>query len=105
MGERRERADAGRNRRAILWAAEELIAEHGLDHVSLDRVAAAAGVGKGTVFRRFGSRTGLVTALPEERAVSIGEAIGTGPPPVRGLTEVVLHAPAPERASTEAALV
>lgn len=82
MDERRERADAGRNRRAILRAAEELIAEHGFDHVSLDKVAAAAGVGKGTVFRRFGSRTGLMTALLEERAVAIGEAIDTGPPPL-----------------------
>jgi AcrR family transcriptional regulator len=77
-----ERADATRNRRAILRAAEDLLAEHGFDHVSLDKVAAAAGVGKGTVFRRFGSRTGLMRALLEERAVTLGEAIGSGPPPL-----------------------
>ncbi|MFC8452482.1 TetR/AcrR family transcriptional regulator [Kitasatospora sp. NPDC057223] len=79
---RQERADATRNRRAILRAAEDLLAEHGLQHVSLDKVAAAAGVGKGTVFRRFGNRTGLLAALLEERALLLGEAIAEGPPPL-----------------------
>jgi AcrR family transcriptional regulator len=58
-----ERADAARNREAILAAAQRLIGEHGLDHVCMDDVAAAAGVGKGTVFRRFGDRAGLVLAV------------------------------------------
>ncbi|GII65227.1 TetR family transcriptional regulator [Sphaerisporangium krabiense] len=80
--ERPERADAVRNRRAILEAAEALVAEHGSDYVSLDKVAAAAGVGKGTVFRRFGSRTGLMRALLEERATVLSEAIVSGPPPL-----------------------
>ncbi|POM22550.1 DNA-binding transcriptional regulator EnvR [Actinomadura rubteroloni] len=77
-----ERADAARNRRAVLRAAEALLAEHGREHVSLDRVAAAAGVGKGTVFRRFGSRTGLFQALLEERAHAIAAGIAGGPPPL-----------------------
>ncbi|MGW1995129.1 TetR/AcrR family transcriptional regulator [Embleya sp. NPDC001921] len=77
-----ERADATRNRRAILRAVEDLLAEHGFEHVSLDKVAAAAGVGKGTVFRRFGNRTGLLRALLEERARLLSEAIVTGPPPL-----------------------
>ncbi|MFC4589133.1 TetR/AcrR family transcriptional regulator [Sphaerisporangium corydalis] len=77
-----ERADAARNRRAILAAAERLLAEHGAQHVSLDRVAAVAGVGKGTVFRRFGSRTGLFHALLAERATRLREAIESGPPPL-----------------------
>jgi AcrR family transcriptional regulator len=81
-GLRPERADATRNRRAILRAAENLLAEHGFEHVSLDKVAAAAGVGKGTVFRRFGNRTGLMRALLEERAVMLSEAIDGGPPPL-----------------------
>ncbi|ADI08189.1 transcriptional regulator, TetR family protein [Streptomyces bingchenggensis BCW-1] len=72
---RGERADAARNRRAILRATEELLAECGAEHVSLDRVAAAAGVGKGTVFRRFGSRTGLFQALLADRAARLREAI------------------------------
>jgi AcrR family transcriptional regulator len=80
--QRQERVDATRNRRAILRAAEELLAEHGFDHVSLDKVAAAAGVGKGTVFRRFGNRTGLMRALLEERAIMLSEAIASGPPPL-----------------------
>jgi AcrR family transcriptional regulator len=77
-----ERADATRNRRAILRAAEVLLAEHGFEYVSLDKVAAGAGVGKGTVFRRFGNRTGLLRALLEERALLLSEAIATGPPPL-----------------------
>ncbi|MFF4414954.1 TetR/AcrR family transcriptional regulator [Streptosporangium sp. NPDC001559] len=80
--QRQERADAARNRRAVLRAAERLVAEHGGDHVSLDRVAAEAGVGKGTVFRRFGSRTGLLRALLEERSRALREAIVDGPPPL-----------------------
>ena len=40
----RERADARRNRERILCAAARLVDEHGIDHVSMDDVAAAAGV-------------------------------------------------------------
>ncbi|MEV4416531.1 helix-turn-helix domain-containing protein [Catellatospora sp. NPDC049609] len=77
-----ERADAARNRHAILRAAEELLAQHGPERVSLDAVAARAGVGKGTVFRRFGNRTGLFQELLAERAARLGEAIDSGPPPL-----------------------
>ncbi|GAA3654233.1 TetR/AcrR family transcriptional regulator [Nonomuraea antimicrobica] len=80
--ERAERADAARNRRAVLRATERLLAEGGGDHVSLDRVAALAGVGKGTVFRRFGSRAGLLQALLEERSAELREAVRNGPPPL-----------------------
>ncbi len=55
---RKERSDAARNRRAILDAADALLAAHGSEHVSIDQIAAAAGVGKGTIFHRFGSRAG-----------------------------------------------
>lgn len=71
-----------RNRRAVLRATEQLLAEGGGDHISLDRVAALAGVGKGTVFRRFGSRAGLLQALLEERSRELREAVRTGPPPL-----------------------
>jgi AcrR family transcriptional regulator len=77
-----ERADAARNRQAILRAAERLLAEHGPGYVSLDRVAAEAGVGKGTVFRRFGDRTGLMRAVLEERAESLHQAVESGPAPL-----------------------
>ncbi|WP_181448591.1 TetR/AcrR family transcriptional regulator [Nonomuraea aridisoli] len=80
--ERRERADAARNRRAILRAAEELLRRHPPEQVSVERVAAAAGVGKGTVFHRFGSRTGLMRALMSERARELEEAVTQGPPPL-----------------------
>jgi AcrR family transcriptional regulator len=83
------RSDATRNREAILRATEELLAAHGAEHISLDRVAAAAGVGKGTLFRRFGSRTGLFQELLAERAAALalaietpGSALGPGAPPV-----------------------
>ena len=78
----RERADAARNRAAILRAVERLLAERGAEHVSLDTVAAVAGVGKGTVFRRFGSRTGLLTALLHERMAALRTGIVSGPPPL-----------------------
>ncbi|NUP35066.1 MAG: helix-turn-helix transcriptional regulator, partial [Streptomycetaceae bacterium] len=63
---RRERADAVRNRRRILDAAAELFAAHGVEQVSMDAIATAAGVGKGTLFRRFGDRAGLAAALLHE---------------------------------------
>jgi len=77
-----ERADAARNRAAILRAADDLLAMHDLEHVSMERVAAAAGVGKGTVFHRFGSREGLMRALVEERVHAFIEAFTSGPPPL-----------------------
>jgi hypothetical protein len=80
--DRRERADAVRNRRAILAATEELLATHRPQDISMEQVAAAAGVAKGTVFHRFGSRMGLMTALMVERAQALEEAVTDGPPPL-----------------------
>ncbi|GAQ60394.1 TetR/AcrR family transcriptional regulator [Streptomyces scabiei] len=79
---RGERADAARNRRAILLATEELLARHRPEQISMEQVAAAAGVGKGTVFHRFGSRMGLMLALMQERALTLNEAVVGGPPPL-----------------------
>lgn len=79
---RPERADAARNRRAILAATEELLATHRPQDISIEQVAAVAGVGKGTVFHRFGNRTGLMTALMVERAQALTEAVREGPPPL-----------------------
>lgn len=81
-GDRTERADAARNRAAVLRATERLLAEGDGAPVSLDRVAALAGVGKGTVFRRFGSRAGLLQALLEERSRELRDAVTHGPPPL-----------------------
>ena len=60
------RSDAERNRQRILRAAEEVFAERGLD-VSLDDIAAAAGVGVGTVYRRFPDKDDLIDALFEDK--------------------------------------
>jgi AcrR family transcriptional regulator len=79
---RRERADAARNRRAILRATEELLADLPPEQISMEQIAAAAGVGKGTVFHRFGNRMGLMLALMQERALDLGEAVRSGPPPL-----------------------
>jgi AcrR family transcriptional regulator len=79
---RPERADAVRNRRAILAATERLLATHRPRDISIEQVALAAGVGKGTVFHRFGSRMGLMTALMIERAQALTEAVSCGPPPL-----------------------
>jgi AcrR family transcriptional regulator len=59
------RRDAERNRRRVLEAARELVAERGLD-VTLDDVARHAGVGVGTVYRRVSGKEELVEALFEE---------------------------------------
>ncbi|MDQ1034810.1 AcrR family transcriptional regulator [Streptomyces sp. V3I8] len=60
---RRLRVDAARNHARLLNAAARITREHGLKHLTMEAVATAAGVGKGTVFRRFGDRTGLLQAL------------------------------------------
>lgn len=48
----------------------------------MDDIAAAAGVGKGMVFRRFTDRTGLVLALIEPRSAELREAVRSGPAPL-----------------------
>src|ERR1700728_315879 len=79
---RPERADAVRNRRAILAATEALLAVHRPQDISIEQVALAAGVGKGTVFHSFGSRMGLMTALMIEHAQALTEAVTSGTPPL-----------------------
>ena len=79
---RSERADAARNRLAILAAAERLVAERGVDAVTMDAVACAAKVGKGTLFRRFDDRSGLLRSLLDERERAFQEAFIRGPAPL-----------------------
>jgi AcrR family transcriptional regulator len=80
--EPRERADAQRNRVKVLSAAERLFACHGVQNVSMDAIAAEAGVGKGTLFRRFGDRAGLALALLEEHTRALQEGMIRGPAPL-----------------------
>jgi AcrR family transcriptional regulator len=77
-----ERADAARNRQRILCAAQRLFAERGVSCTSMEDIAAAAGVGKGTLFRRFGSRSALALAVLSEREGAFQEALIRGEPPL-----------------------
>jgi AcrR family transcriptional regulator len=61
-----ERSDAARNRRKILEAARALMKSRGLDVVGMDELAAAAGVGKGTLYRRFTDKFALFRALLDD---------------------------------------
>lgn len=70
--ERPLRRDAERNRQRILEAARGAFAELGLS-VTLDEIARRAGVGVGTVYRRFPDKEQLIEALFEER---VGEIVG-----------------------------
>ncbi|MFL5844970.1 MAG: TetR/AcrR family transcriptional regulator [Solirubrobacteraceae bacterium] len=80
--EPRPRADAVRNRALILTTAERLFREKGVENVSMDAIACGAGVGKGTLFRRFGDRGSLVRALLEEGEADFQERFIRGPAPL-----------------------
>lgn len=85
------RADAERNRLRILAAASRVFAERGLD-ASLDDVAAAAEVGVGTVYRRFGDKERLIEALVEEKigtVVALAERCLEDPDPWDGFAAFV----------------
>ncbi|MEA2254981.1 MAG: hypothetical protein QOG35_1026 [Solirubrobacteraceae bacterium] len=81
-GVRRERADAAANRVRILEAALRVLAARGAEGTSIDAVACEAGVGKGTIFRRFGDRSGLFQALMDEHLRAFQDAFMFGPPPL-----------------------
>jgi AcrR family transcriptional regulator len=78
-----ERADAARNRRAVLEAASRIFASAAdPGTVTMDDIAAEAGVGKGTLFRRFGDRAGLIRAVFDARVSDLIEAVTSGPAPL-----------------------
>lgn len=70
------RADAARNRARIIEAAGELFAERGLE-VTLDDVAAHAGVGVGTVYRRFANRDELIVGVFADHLDNVVSGIRT----------------------------
>ena len=76
------RADAARNREKVLAAARRLFDERGVANVTIDEIARSAGVGKGTVFHRFGDRAGLVMALVDDEERALQERILRGAPPL-----------------------
>ncbi|WP_393916184.1 TetR/AcrR family transcriptional regulator [Halostreptopolyspora alba] len=77
-----ERADAARNRHRILTAAHELVRERGTDALTMDAVATAAGVGVGTVYRRFGDLGKLAHALVDDGERAFQTRFLSGPPPL-----------------------
>jgi AcrR family transcriptional regulator len=77
-----ERADAARNRERVLATAARLFAEHGVEAVTMDDIVARAGVGKGTLYRRFGDKSGLARALLDDRERELQARILSGSPPL-----------------------
>jgi AcrR family transcriptional regulator len=81
-----ERADAARNRRAILEAARKLLAKRPIGDICMDELAKVAGVGKGTLYRRFADRASLCRALLHDDATELqtrvlsGFELGAGSP-------------------------
>jgi AcrR family transcriptional regulator len=71
-----------KKRQLIAEAAARLFATRPFHKVKLDDVAAEAGVGKGTVFRRYGSRAGLMTALLDDGEARWQAQVISGPPPL-----------------------
>ncbi|MGW0436675.1 TetR/AcrR family transcriptional regulator [Micromonospora sp. NPDC003197] len=104
------RSDAARNRELLLKAAREIFARRGLD-VTLDEIARHAGVGVGTMYRRFPNKEALVEALFEDQLdrmvnlateaidqvdtwegfVAMFQALTAQMAADRGLREVLLH--------------
>jgi polyketide synthase 12 len=79
---RPERADAARNRQHLLSTAREMLAEQGAAALTMDALAERAGLGKGTVFRRFGSRAGIFHALLDDDEQQFQQQVLSGPPPL-----------------------
>ncbi|MDQ3740731.1 MAG: TetR/AcrR family transcriptional regulator [Actinomycetota bacterium] len=79
----KEREDAARNRARVTEAAARLFRDcEDPARVDMRAIAAEAGVGVGTLYRRFGDKTSLAVSVLDERARELQEAILTGPPPL-----------------------
>lgn len=85
------RADAERNRARIVAAGREVFAERGLD-VPMEEVARRAGVGVGTLYRRFPTRADLVAAVFEAKMDAYADAVKDAlaePDPWKGFCDYV----------------
>src|SRR5882757_5634719 len=92
-GDRPLRRDAALNREKILHAAREIFGQRGLG-VTLDDVARHAGVGVGTVYRRFPTKEALVRALFEqdlEMRQGSAERALTHPDPWQGFVDFLME--------------
>ncbi|MEU7628703.1 TetR/AcrR family transcriptional regulator [Nocardia sp. NPDC049220] len=91
---RRLRADAARNQQRIIAAARELFADHGLE-ITLDDVAERAGVGVGTVYRRFANKKELIVEVFDQNLNEFADAAEAAlqhPDPWFGLVEFFEYA-------------
>lgn len=77
-----ERADAARNRQRLVVTAREMLTEVGADRLTMDALAERSGLGKGTVFRRFGTRAGIFQALLDDSERAFQEQVLSGLPPL-----------------------
>ncbi|MEU6040844.1 helix-turn-helix domain-containing protein [Actinomadura sp. NPDC047616] len=77
-----ERADAARNRARILEAAALLFAEKPPQDVTMDDIAKKAGVGRGTLYRRYPDRASIAVALLDEHERDLQERMLRGEPPL-----------------------
>lgn len=77
-----ERADAARNRAKVLAAAAELFATRDPRTVTMDDIAKAAGVGRGTLYRRYPDRNSIAVALLDEHERALQEQLLRGDPPL-----------------------
>ncbi|MFF2086750.1 TetR/AcrR family transcriptional regulator [Nocardia sp. NPDC058176] len=77
-----ERTDAARNRAKVLTAAAELFATRDPRTVSMDDIAKAAGVGRGTLYRRYPDRNAIAVALLDEHERALQEQLLRGEPPL-----------------------
>ncbi|MFE3188499.1 TetR/AcrR family transcriptional regulator [Nocardia sp. NPDC059240] len=85
------RADAARNRNRIIDAADKLLARHG-SSVTLDDVAAEAGVGIGTVYRHFNNKQDLAIEILSDYFIRIGDIVrdcARDPDPWLGLVQML----------------
>ncbi|MEU1073177.1 MULTISPECIES: helix-turn-helix domain-containing protein [unclassified Streptomyces] len=77
-----ERADAARNRARILAAAARLFSERDPASVTMEDIAKAAGVGRGTLYRRYPDRAAIARALLDEHERALQEKLLRGAPPL-----------------------
>ncbi|MGW5920927.1 TetR/AcrR family transcriptional regulator [Nocardia fluminea] len=77
-----ERGDAARNRAKVLAAAAELFADRDPRTVTMDDIAKAAGVGRGTLYRRYPDRNAIAVALLDEHERALQEQLLRGAPPL-----------------------
>lgn len=91
--ERRERRDVQRNLARVLQAAQELFAERGAE-VKMEEVARRAGVGVGTVYRRFPSKEHLFAAVSEaachDTRRCLAEAVADTGDPIEQLRAIIV---------------